>query len=919
MLTKDIYNELVNRPNSNVLLNSFLDLKNKARNEGNLEYVYLCSIRICDIYLDLADNVKALSILAPIVNEIDKKKYKDIYASVLERLIYLYIQKGSFALAYKYTYEKREYIDDANPLSMSRWYLEMAYVYTKQDEIQNAINCYEAILNLNTSETDISFALSNLTRIYIEQNMIGEAKKLFKECVAHTLDEEGKEYNKYLQAKIYISDGDNLNAFKLFDELLSGEIRSEYLSIANEYLEILIKSHEFSKALDLIERMEAGIEECPDLDLKNEFYNNKLKVYAIKYNDDKVMRLINDINTVQSQIIERNKETDIEAYSDEKATEIAKSLSLIVDKVEKINDIDFSLCSNEREFLIEYLSRLELIIGFNRFYIIQMDEENILPFNEVSDSLLKVYDYSNKRLYERSININNIGKTCIEDVLLNNSVQYYDLSVQGTNLIDFIKGESYASIGMGGHLVALPISKENKLKFVCVAYAKFYDFASLENSIVTFVSATRLIDAFINIKNHEKINYLLNANTLMEKNGLSLIHYKTKVYLNNNLANLLGFDSSNDYLDIDINSFASLINDYSGDYKQELANNNALAKTFSYKLKINDKFTPVKEEAVLIEYASDYFYYSVLSLASYENTSSKKDITLSGMLEQIKVEKGLRYTILFTKRVSDEYGLLKLASESFGVTPIKDKENYFIFIKDDINLRTIDKLLDGSNNFYSIVKYPKDISDLESLSSLLNYMFDNSVAHFSLDFYAQYLKSIELKNALTKNLNDSNIDYQLLSDGSYLISLNARGISISFIRGMLDLESLVKYDDKVLSMLVDTGIDEYIVYSNSKSVARLLKSNQVYPNIKFVIDNYDKDDLITLINLAKGGFNLYLDFNCLKQIDAYSIDLLKIGGLSVKDASLYEDAYNYARVHNIALIALENTESNECIHLGANK
>ena len=79
-------------------------------------------------------------------------------------------------------------IDEVN-----RWYLEMAYIYAALNQKDKALLNLKAILNNYPSDYLKSYALSNITKLYIDQNMIAEAKDTLNECIAlvYLNDKEG--------------------------------------------------------------------------------------------------------------------------------------------------------------------------------------------------------------------------------------------------------------------------------------------------------------------------------------------------------------------------------------------------------------------------------------------------------------------------------------------------------------------------------------------------------------------------------------------------------------------------------------------------------------------------------------------------------------------------------------------------------
>ncbi|MBO7086233.1 MAG: hypothetical protein J6W25_03860 [Bacilli bacterium] len=145
MAIKDIYAQLNTLPLSKDTLNAYLDLRKDSLLASNSEYFYLCGLKIADIYLELGNVNASIDILNKDLEKIDPVTFKNIYVAGLERIIYAYIKKGNFKLAYKFISEKRKYIDNRDHEKVNRWYLEMAYVYGEMGQANKALSCLNAI------------------------------------------------------------------------------------------------------------------------------------------------------------------------------------------------------------------------------------------------------------------------------------------------------------------------------------------------------------------------------------------------------------------------------------------------------------------------------------------------------------------------------------------------------------------------------------------------------------------------------------------------------------------------------------------------------------------------------------------------------------------------------------------------------
>ena len=82
----------------------------------------------------------------------------------------------------------------------------MSYVYAELNELNQALMYLQAILENYPSEEIKNIALSNMTKIYIDQGMIKEAKESLNQCLEGVLtanDEDGKLYCDCLLENLY--------------------------------------------------------------------------------------------------------------------------------------------------------------------------------------------------------------------------------------------------------------------------------------------------------------------------------------------------------------------------------------------------------------------------------------------------------------------------------------------------------------------------------------------------------------------------------------------------------------------------------------------------------------------------------------------------------------------------------------------
>ncbi len=97
---------------------------------------------------------------------------------MLERLIYICIQKKNFLSACRYANEKRLYLDINDKNAVNRWYLEMAYIHDALNEKTKALSDLNAILENDPSSDLRLIVLNNITKLYIDNKNIEYSKNI---------------------------------------------------------------------------------------------------------------------------------------------------------------------------------------------------------------------------------------------------------------------------------------------------------------------------------------------------------------------------------------------------------------------------------------------------------------------------------------------------------------------------------------------------------------------------------------------------------------------------------------------------------------------------------------------------------------------------------------------------------------------
>ncbi|HQA20139.1 MAG TPA: PAS domain-containing protein, partial [Bacilli bacterium] len=481
-------------------INQINDLKKQCRRENNQEFYYLSNLLIIDIYIEEKMYDEALKLAIEDLNKIDSSIFKNIYLYLLERIIYIYIQKGNYKSAYRYVYIKKNVIDLDNKEEVNRWYLEMSYVYAELNELNRALMYLQAILENYPSEEIKNIALSNMTKIYIDQGMIKEAKETLNQCLEGVLtanDEDGKLYCDYLLAKICILENNFQFAKQIYEELFKNQnqLPTEYLNLVNEYISLLIKMNELDEAEKIIKQYEKKFQEA-NIYIQKEFYKNKVKVASFKNSlvRDELNKILEMIDILDKEIASSKELVLYEAAEDEKNEEIQQSLKRTINKIEHTIDIiTYALNQDDiRASLMNYSKRLEELLPYDEalFVIFEPKHYELMPnfFDHLSE--FSSYQYKKDRLYERSHPYQSLTDTPIEIIMQNTNELIIDFTDTFVPLKNLITNRNYDSNTISS-LVAIPFF-HNKEIFGVVIYTSYNNLTTNENILILKIASKLL-------------------------------------------------------------------------------------------------------------------------------------------------------------------------------------------------------------------------------------------------------------------------------------------------------------------------------------------------------------------------------------------------------------------------------------------
>lgn len=920
MTIREKYNILSAQKYDDKLIDRIKILRDQCLLEQNKEYFYLCNLLIIDIYIEKNDLDEVLALISKDIAGIDMITFSQIYLSYLERIIYVYIHKGNFSIAYKYVFEKRQFIDETNRDEINRWYLEMAYVYAEMNQLAKAVDHLQSIINNLPSEEMLSLAYSNLTKLYIDQNMLELARETLNESLKVTKDEEGKIYCHYLFAKISLLEGKFDDALLLYNEILDSS-GTNYLNITNDYLELLMKMKKYSDAENFIKRIEKDIDKIDDLNFKKEFYKNKLKLLLITNQILSGINIIDDITNVEQLILKKDVLVLEEAYEDDKNNEVFMRLKTIVERIEHIislTNIAFS-SNNVRDLLMEFSKKIETTIAFDEITYVLFDE--ILPFFNYGNAL-NIYNYKKNRLYERTIDYDSIKNTAIELMVNSGNDVILDFSESSLPLVDLFSGQKYSDLEVK-YLVGLGANEDDNL-FLAVLYrTKHLDITTIENSIIlkiiTKLLSVKLFNLYVQERNRA-INFF-NEKIIEDSNLYTIIHKNNRLFLSDNFASALGFKNNlllfSDYahkiVKADISKYQETIN-----LKTDFEVN--------YRVKFTDKVTLVNEKQFY--YQSDDFKFSVIRINNMDDELAFNDDDFLEKIEEIKSHvNDLEYKFSLI-RFDAKYNNFDELKSVFGIKPYYLSDfTYVIILENEVNQRTLDKYIANLSHL-TIVRFPRDLINIDDIIKYSKISLEQGILYFTDDMYQKYLKKVSVNSLVNKMLeNPLEIWYLLLHDyrDRPIYEVKCR------INGLSNKENVREYLEKDISQKYQLGLFKeslallnprinYFFSFNIENIETLLKANNIKngSNLHFCLYNYSVDITNIIDKLNNHGIKVYLHYALLENINIKDFASLGIEGIVINEGiskELRNDIINIAKAFDLTLYTnYEFNDYDKCIY-----
>jgi len=931
MNIKEAYLELTNRELNLSDFNDLVNFKNECKKQMNQEYLYLADILIIDLYINEGLYDDALTIAQKLVNSIDNVVFQKIYVSLLERLIYIYIQKQNYKTAYRYAFMKRNYIDVENVDEINRWYLEMAYIYAELNQKDKALMNLKAILNNYPNDSLRALTLSNMTKLYIDQQQIEEAKNSLNDCLSLVYkldDEEGILYCNYLNAKLAILEKNYKHAKHSFQDFFKNitTVTEDYLSIANEYISLLIDMDLYDEAYRFCIKYLKAFEDAKNLVVKKNFYTNYLKIHILKNKNtrDDVRGLLNAIEVLEKEIEKYDDQIINESNEDEKRIEIEDQLNKLISKIEKTISLTINGLNNDnlRNTLINYSSTLEQHLDFDEAVYVIFPIDSFAVVLEVNDDYDKIntYNYKKNRLYERQISFNNLKSTIIEMLISQNHEIMLDLNESILEVKDFITDNNYKDLDVKS-LIAIPLFNNNELYGAAIYLSKTNSLNN--NDVMTNLKiASKLLEGkLINLFYEENIKTLKAINSVISNNlstgifycnidaGYMIVPHKLQEFfqLKSRKLNLLDYEGVIVEEDRQVREIIKkkyeLIEDYNLEYRIIVSDKQYLVKEVAYPY--------ITRDGVL------KFYYGIIEIlheVPIDNNYPKltKEDFNHDFLEIINKPKDVDYKVNFLTFKLKIDGVDIIISEKIldyvyfeikkvFISPTYYLENQKIVVIDEkLDIKTIENkvnelfsefangfVYDDQVYFFEIkaglVRYPFDTYNLKEVLDYCDVCLETNEKYqpFNEKLHKQYIKKKSITSCVYEHVKKNKIELlvtpliQNSTTSGYLVSYNINGLDLDTdIYPYLDSELLIAFEKLIFNTLINSYkkhlMCKLYLKISSKTLARLLSEKalnknclDIYRAIVFILD--DVDDKV-LAELSAYDFSFVITKNAFHSI-----------------------------------------------------
>lgn len=890
------YNELLKNELSYEVGIEFNNLSEEFLKEKNNKLYFCCKNKYIEslINSDMIDN--ALVEANRLFENKNLTTCVEEYKETLDQLVYILITKQFYLRAQEMCMLKKELIDIQDTVEVNRWYLELSYIHEALGEKNDSLRKLSSILSNNPQPEIKAVALSNITKLFIDENNTILAAKYLNECIELTEqigDKQGMRYCEYLKARILRGQKKIVEAVKVFDKLFKNnkyfdldiftENVAETLNYLNEYLDVLLEQGNINLGLELCELYFSVIEEINDMQGKLTFYNNYLKIELNRIEKSKkktknsisTIDILSKINVLSNEINENKERRESEKNEDELNFQTKNIETSIYNKAkDAINSINFDYAEgNTRLFLINYAKSLKSKIPFDEMLVLILNKEKdtIIPtLVKEEDELIYTYHYKNDRLYERNIKFVDLIGTPVEELLGDVNEKYYKLNTLDQPVISPITREDYRENFKDLSIYPL-VNSGNIFGFV------FYlskvtnlqsDFSKYTLSVATLGLGMSFVSLFNVNNNILQYNILRTCNN-NTSTGIKYYNLQTKThFLSEEAKKILGL-SKNEITD---DEFVKLVKDV--DMDKFITRNNQISKKVPYEIdyRINnlqneDEVILISEQASLYETINgDSYYCGMITRINpiYSKEKTKEDYLSKADFEEYLTSHQEKNFVCFAfKDDENDYEFYKKRFKDIKVSLFK-VNTIVLGITNKIDIREANKIikdcLRGNEVTCTFIYYPQIIKRTNDLEKLIQYIFNmpkKGYIEFTNEIFAGYISIISVTDLVKKSIASGTINYQYKN---LLINNQHVGYFVTLlVRGVINPESINKVDNDILCQLYNVVLDEldkheniYLLKIKDVVLLKLLKQKKnEFKNIIFDVTTTDKKfDSNSLVEIA---------------------------------------------------------------------
>ena len=744
------------------LIDEIKAFKEKCINLNNEEYLYKADLLISDVYLEHKSFEEPLKLLLNDFKTIDPSMFSKIYVNIIERILYIYITKQNYHLALKYASIKEQYIDKTSLKDMNRFLLEKSYIYAEMNETDKAIECLNTIIKNPTPDT-LPYALNNITKLFIDKKNVYLAEESLNKCLAlNGDDQEGRVYCDYLLAKICILKENYNDALYLLKQIFENEeINQMTLTMVNDYLELLYSLKKYDEMALAISKLALFINASDDLYIQKQFLRNKIRYFIATRDYNRLQEAFNDYEYVDKKIINNEKKVALEISLLEKNDHAAEAVNNIIDDLDNLVSIFNNNGSypSLRDLIMNFCKSLESAVSFDEATFMLINKPINLEFIPQND--IEIYHYKNNRVYEKLLT-----ESCLKDsvalmVINQNKPIGLDLSKNNINFIDVFYNRSYLEEKIN-YVYAVPCYYQGNI-FAVMTFASSTNNLTDKNVSVLFDFASKVLELSVTTFNTLELFNITNDmyNRTVLKNSIGLIKYTDdEMYLSNSLMNLLRLKSN--YINRRV--FTSFIS--KNDYERYARNSSNDNYNVRYRLNIDSINLQVEEnvETFVNANGKKLFKFGTISVieGSIKSLIDGKSL-LNDKLNEVKNRASsdveYRFSFVRIRTLQSDYDLIKL---TLGVEPyfISDSDCVCI-LENEVNLREIDEKVTKITDNYTILRYPRDISSVNSLLEISDIMLNSGERYYNELLYKSFLQKDTANKIVSSYLSDNKTNHKL--------------------------------------------------------------------------------------------------------------------------------------------------------------